>query len=104
VKEAVREELASIAVAKAAVSEDDRQLVKNLATGVVHLATKKGSRLAGWSSKCGWKLAPTSNASFLSVAEMPQLHKFVCEKCLPTERASQKSALRGAVGSQCGDP
>ena len=104
VKEAVRDELATIAGTRGADNDEGRQLVKNLATGVVHLAAKGGSNLAGWSSRCGWKLAPTSRASFLSVAVLPQLHKLVCEKCLPSERASHKSALRAAAGSQCGDP
>ena len=104
VKEAVREELASINVGKVTATAEERQFVKNLATGVVHLAAKQGSGLAGWTAKCGWRLAPASKAAILSVGTLPPLHKFVCEKCLPLERSSQKLALSGAAGSQCGGP
>ena len=83
---------------------EEAKFVKNLATGVVHLAAKQGSDLSRWSAKCGWKLAGSSNATFLSVPEALGLYKLVCEKCMPLERASQKLALRRTEGSQCGRP
>ena len=103
VKAAVREELEGIAKAKQATNEEAK-FVKNMATGVVHLATKQGSDLSRWSAKCGWKLAGSSNAAFLSVPEAPRLYKLVCEKCMPLERASHKLALNWTEGSQCGRP
>jgi hypothetical protein len=80
-----------------------KRYVKNLSTGVTHLAAANASGLLpSWTTTCGWKFAARANGEFVTLAEPPCVHKFICEKCLPMLRHSRKVEIQHAMGRQGG--
>ena len=48
--------------------------------------------MSGWATLCGWKFS-ASEAVVQAKLPEPLLHKCLCKRCFPVERAAAKAAL-----------
>ena len=77
------------------------RFVQNTLTEVVHrLISPSGAIMGEWLTACGWRVGKRGMTKLVPEADLPSLHKRMCEKCLPDRRASKKRLLAAAVQNQ----